>query len=171
MESSHNTPHSPVAADKPEVSSPHHNQPNWENRTIFTVIMLVLCFPIGALLALFWTNWRKSVKFLFILPLLIVPILIVLAAVIVSINPAKQIRMARLVAFEKRFIEVCKESNESTLQAQCNEIAKTYVMYFDNPDNSAELESVMNAKGDDFNKAVNSLHDKLVKEAETNGAK
>jgi len=44
-------------------------------------------------------------------------------------------------------------------------------MYFDNPDNSAELESVMNAKADDFNKAVNSLHDKLVKEAETNGAK
>jgi hypothetical protein len=84
---------------KTEINS--QNAMSQDTKTIITVLCLVIAYPVGLILMFVWMKWPWWVKLLclliFILPaLIILSVLgVVLAAVLVSVNPSAQLAKAK----------------------------------------------------------------------------
>lgn len=81
-----------------------------DTRTIVAVLFLIFVYPVGALLAIFWTKWPKWVKALAFAPMLIITGFLVLATTLVAVNPSAQFKKA----------EYLKDCEKTKTRAECN---------------------------------------------------
>ena len=80
-----------------------------DTKSLITVLLLVFAYPIGAIVMFFWTKWPVWVKILIGLPLLLLPLAfvgIIVAAMLVTVNPSEQINKAKDVMMQNYAMEV-----------------------------------------------------------------
>jgi hypothetical protein len=90
-----NNPVQPIVSTPVQSAPPQSTGMSNDTKTIITVLLLLLMFPIGLLLMWFWVKWPVWVKIVISLPILIIPIL--LASLLIAVNPSKAIRQADCV--------------------------------------------------------------------------
>lgn len=82
-------------SDQILVSSTQNQGISKDTKAVITVIVLVSLYPVGLLLMWFWTKWPRWVKIVISLPLFLAILAITASALLVAVNPIKQINTAK----------------------------------------------------------------------------
>jgi hypothetical protein len=87
-------------------------------KTIFTVILLVLIYPIGLILMWIWMKWPRWAKIVISLPLFLAILGIVVSALLMTINPIKQLNQAKCAeqCASSENVNICRDTCLKTLQ-------------------------------------------------------
>lgn len=67
-----------------------------DTKTLIAVILLIFLYPVGLLVMWFWTSWKKWIKILITLPIVLIPTLALI--ILATINPGEQMERARRAA-------------------------------------------------------------------------
>jgi hypothetical protein len=81
-----------VTPSAPEVTPHQQTAMSNDTKTIITILLLLFIYPIGLIMAWFWTKWHLWVKIAVTLP--VVLLISLFALTIVAINPSKGLREA-----------------------------------------------------------------------------
>ena len=84
----------PQTTQPAQQSQPEKSGMSNDTKTIITVVVLLLFYPIGLILMWFSAKWPTWGKILITLPLLVIPVLIILFALL-AVNPSESIQRAR----------------------------------------------------------------------------
>lgn len=99
--------------------------------TIFTILLLIIVFPIGLIVMWAATHWKNGVKWAItvigLLPLLLLLIGLITLPVLVTVNPAGQLRKAHLAAARNditQIVDAAKRyySTKGTYPAQLSDL-------------------------------------------------
>ena len=93
-----------------------------DTRTIVTVLLLILVFPVGFFLMWFWSKWKIWVKIL----VSSVPLAAVSAVILVTVNPAAQLEKATRQM--QNCQTQCTDSNDASCVANCLKTTPTEVV-------------------------------------------
>ncbi len=95
-----------------------------EMRTLIIVLFLIFIYPVGLLLVWFWAGWKKWVKILITLPIIVLPLLAFI--VIATVNPAEQFEKARQMCIDSCNYNYAGNDTELKVCYQrCDEINKS----------------------------------------------
>jgi hypothetical protein len=77
------------------MAQKHQSGMSQDTKTIITVLLLVVVFPLGIIFMWVWMKWPIWVKLILTIPFAIIPTIAVLLAItLVAINPSKQFTQA-----------------------------------------------------------------------------
>ncbi len=83
-------------------------------KTIITVILLLLAYPIGVILMFVWMKWSKWIKVLVLLPAIIFILGILASVVLVATNPLGKIHTAQCA-------QLCETKEKNACVLSCLE--------------------------------------------------
>lgn len=94
-----------------------------DTKTIITILLLIFIYPVGLILMWFWTSWKRWVKILVSLPVILLIFLPFLVGILLAaINPPAQIKKANCVklcelsATKNSCIESCLKGTITPIQ-------------------------------------------------------
>lgn len=92
-----------------ENKQPDQEGLSYDSKTLITIILLIVFYPVGLVLMFVWMKWPWWVKALVGFPLLLVPIAllaIVAVAILATINPRAQMNKARDATMRNNALEL-----------------------------------------------------------------